>query len=232
MPISRDLQKLVGRSNPYMARVRGGKRTVGQRENDLVFITDRYVKGYTIKQIKDEINTAREGRYQLSYEQVYKDIQNIHARWIDSYLVNFDQAKAKELAHIDAVEQEYWAAWRRSQEKIEEVESESIKDQQGKAESGGYQRTRVKKKEIKRDGSEAYLKGVQWCIEQRCKIMGLLQSTQNINVNWRKEAEANGIDPDGVTNELIEQFLSAAKTKVVGNGGAGSLGEGAEDTEE
>lgn len=166
----------------------------------------------------------------MSFSSVVADINTIHQRWIHSYLVDFDQAKAKELAHINALEVEYWSAWKKSQAKLEEMYSEQIKDVQGASDeklSPHYQRTRVKKIEKSRDGNAAYLQGIQWCIEQRCKILGLNQFTQNINVNWRKQAEEAGIDPDGAVNDLVQQFLEAAS--VGRSDGAGGVGKGTED---
>ena len=230
----KDLSVLVSR-DPFTTKRKGKKRTVQQHEVDMVFIAELYLKGFTHRQIVDELNSARVGLYSLSYTQIKADIGQLHSRWISSYLVNFDQAKARELAHIDKLEQEYWTAWSKSQLKIEETESEQIKDQQGvqRGNMPSYARTRVKKKEINRDGDSRFLLGVQWCIEQRCKIFGLTVVTmnQNINVNWRKEAEAQGVDPDGVQNELVEQFLSAAKTGLARSGNAGSMGESPKDTQ-
>jgi hypothetical protein len=214
--------------DPFLMREHQHVRSTGQHEADLLFLAERYAKGWTIQAMTDELNSARILEYQLSYSTVKEDIEKIHKRWIVSYLVDFNQAKANELAHIDSLEQEYWNAWRNSQRKLEEVESEKTEDKQGNQRISlpNYSRSRVKKTEKSRDGNVDFLKGVQWCIEQRCKILGITMnvSTQNINVSWRKEAEASGVDPEGALNELVEQFVTAAT--VGGEGGRGSLEQG------
>jgi ribosomal protein L32E len=232
-PRRKSLARLVNGRDPFTvtSTVSHGKRTFKQRERDLEYTAEKYLKGWTAQQICDDLNNERHGEYEMSLQMVRGDIDLIHERWIASYLVDFDEAKSRELAHIDLLEQEYWSAWRKSQDKIEEIESEKIEDHNSvvKHDRPSYSRTRVKKLEKLRDGNVDYLRGIQWCIEQRCKIMGLSMSvsTQNINVNWRKQAEAQGIDPDGAMNELVEQFIEAAT--VGRESGGGSVGEGAED---
>ena len=222
------------KDDPYIVKESpSAKRTIQQHEEDLVFIAERYLKGLTVEQITGELNDARLGSYSLSKWTISVDIDIIHKRWITSYLVDFDKAKARELAHIDMLELEYWNAWRTSQKKIEEIESEKIEDKQGgqRVTLPSYERTRVKKIEKMRDGNNEFLRGIQWCIDQRCKILGLTMniSQSTINVNWRKEAEASGVDPDGALNDLIEQFVTAAT--VGGESGGRSLGSGTEDNQ-
>ena len=198
-------------------------RTVAERERDLALAAELYLKGKTYKEIAAEINAvnAQNGsKYRLTDRNINADIRTIHSRWTQSYLVDFDSAKAKELAHIDKLEQQYWNAWERSILSEEEVYTEQIKDLQGKVlnslvpnvKGSGHQynRNRVAKKVKNRDGNPSFLQGVQWCIEQRCKILGISQSIQNINVNWKKEAQAAGVDPDAVVDDLAQQFVAAA----------------------
>ena len=228
----RNLNTLLDGKNPFEAKKNGGKRTIAQHEEDLVFISERYLTGMTQTKIMHELNAARKGQYELSDSQIYVDVDTLHKRWIVAYLDNFDELKAKELAHIDRLEREYWEAWEQSKNKIEEVESESIQDKQGSNRNAepSYARTRVKKKETNRDGNDRFLAGVQWCIEQRCKIFGfnIAVSTKNINVNWREEAQQAGVDPDGAVNDLVKQFVQAAS--VGREDGPGGVGEGAKDS--
>jgi hypothetical protein len=65
---------------------------------------------------------------------------------------------AVELAKIDHLEREYWAAWRDSKEPGEITSARP---------------GRVTVKRVSRDGNPTFLDGVAWCIEQRCKIFGL-----------------------------------------------------------
>lgn len=226
--LMRDLEPMV-RERPFLTARNGKKRTVAQHENDLTFIADRYVRGATVPEMVKELNENR--TYQLTPDMIYYDLKVIHTRWVHSYLLDFNEVKAKELAHIDALEREYWIAWKNSLEPSEIIDTEKIDDSHGNSRGTAvpsYSRTKIKKRQKGSYGNPDFLTGIQWCIEQRCKIMGLLISTQNINVSWRKQAEEQGIDPEGIVDELVKQFVSAASStgQVDGTGDPRSLGSG------
>lgn len=198
------------------------RRTPAQRDIDLVYIANRYLQGWPAMEIAAELAKMRP--YNITPRQISYDIETLHKRWRKSQLVDYDAAKAKELAHLDELEKEYWIAWQNSLKKEEIVQSETIQDGSSFRGTDGpvKKRNRARKTERSSYGEAAYLQGVQWCIEQRCKILGLSSTTQNINVSWRKQAEQAGVDPDGVVDELVKQFVAAAR--VDGSGGSGSMG--------
>jgi len=74
-----------------------------------------------------------------------------------------DEAKARELAKVDRLEREYWTAWGRSCKDAETLRQEG----------SGEKPSRVVKIKRPRNGDPAFLRGVQWCIERRCKIIGV-----------------------------------------------------------
>lgn len=133
----------------------GPKRTPTQRENDLQRIAALYLRGKRQADIAQELGIAQQ---QVSY-----DLKEIHKRWRESTLIDINEAKQRELARIDELEIEYWDAWRRSCE-------EKTKTRTEKAATGAT------KASVEKDtmlGNPAYLAGVQWCIERRCKIFGI-----------------------------------------------------------
>src|SRR5262249_10831066 len=44
------------------------------------------------------------------------DLKALRIEWVQAALMDFNAAKARELAHIDPVEVEYWQGWQRSQQ--------------------------------------------------------------------------------------------------------------------
>ena len=64
-------------------------------------------------------------------------------------------------------------------------------------------------------GDPRYLQGIQWCIQERCKILGLYAPvTSNVNIkNWRDEASDMGIDPDALMSELVSKYVDANEVK-------------------
>ncbi len=91
-----------------------------------------------------QVNIAAE--IGVSQQQISYDLKIIRQQWLDSALRDFDEARSRELAKIDNLEITYWQAWQR-------VEGQ----------------TRVGPQL----GDLRFLQGVQWCIDRRCKLLGL-----------------------------------------------------------
>ena len=136
------------------------KRTKFQREADLQKIAGLYLTGKTQDAIAQELGVTQQ---QISY-----DLKTIQERWRKSALVDLNEAKQRELERIDVLEREYWQAWEAS--KGEQSRSTASK-------TGDVSRAQVVKYESA--GDPRFLAGVQWCVEQRCKILGLLAPAKN-----------------------------------------------------
>ena len=81
-------------------------RTQLERERDLDSLATHYLHGKT--------HTELASLFGVSRQQITYDLRTLQQRWLASSLVNFDAAKAKELARIDALERTYYEAWERS----------------------------------------------------------------------------------------------------------------------
>lgn len=156
-----------------MARPR---RTKGQRRRDLVFVSELYLRGETQAEIARQVSERfYPGEKPLTQQQIHYDIQVLHKEWLAAQLLNVDEAKARELARVDKIEREAWTAWERSQEEAQTV---TIKTRRG----GTGQAPTVERhdKVEGRVGDPSFLRTVQWCVEQRCKILGLAR--ENVDV--------------------------------------------------
>jgi hypothetical protein len=131
------------------------KRTKFQRESHLEAVTEMYLRGKFQSEIAAALN--------ISQPQVSYDVWIIQKRWRESSLVNWDEARAKELERIDSLEREYWAAWEASK-------TERTKKRQRKGATGAIDASIETEQ---RDGNPAFLAGVIACIDRRCKILGL-----------------------------------------------------------
>lgn len=149
------------------------KRTPFQRERDLDRISSMYLQGYTQQAIADVIG--------VSQPAIYRDLEEVRKRWREASVVSIAEAKARELERIDVLESTYWDAWRRSTD--ERTKTRTTANEAG--------RTALVEKESL-IGDKRYLEGVQWCIEQRCKILGILAPAKQ---------EIGG--PDGAATILI-----------------------------
>ncbi len=152
------------------------KRTNIQRERDLVIVADLYLKGHTQQYIADEVSEEYD-RFSLTRQQIGYDVKKLIKRWQKSQLVDVDQAKIGELAKINHLERTYWDAWDRSCKDAETVTQKTkgvVQRRQG--EDGAFVAERpaeATKTSKGQAGDPRFLTGIQWCIEQRCKILGV-----------------------------------------------------------
>jgi hypothetical protein len=147
----------------------GKRRSSSQIARDRRRVADLYLKGWIQADIAEEI--------EMSQSTVSRDIAAIQTAWLESALVDFNEAKAQELVKIDRLEREYWGAWDRSCEDAEMLTQKTKgKVQQRKGERGEFiaeQPAEATKTTKGQAGDPRFLAGVQWCIERRCKILGI-----------------------------------------------------------
>jgi len=128
-------------------------------------------------EIAEQLNDREGITYTLTQQMVSYDLTALQAQWLKAALMDLDEAKAQELARINRLELEYWAAWERSCENAEiETKKAKGKVQQYQDEQGRFvaeQPAEVTKQSKGQAGDPRFLQGVQWCIERRCKILGI-----------------------------------------------------------
>jgi len=172
------------------------RRSVIEKQAHQADIARLILLGYDQKQIADELR--------LTPAMVSRDASEIEDRWRTSALIDFDQARARELARIEMIEREAWDAW-----------DASKKDAETRTQSGGEglpARAQITKST--RNALKAYLDAVIWCSEQRCKILGLYKTPGEVTVNITllnqvvTSLQAIGADPEAVLRELMQDALA------------------------
>ncbi len=111
--------------------------------------------GHEVQSIASRLGATR--------QTIARDLEVIRGEWLASAGENLDTLKARELARLDSLEREYWAAWDRSVA----AHNHSPDDPQEEPES----RRRAAPKDPV--GDPRFLDGVEWCIDRRCKLLGL-----------------------------------------------------------
>jgi len=143
-------------------------RQPSEIDRDRKLIAAYYLKGKSQVEIAELVD--------IDQSTVSRDLSYIRQQWRKDSLFDFNEAKGKELAEVDLLELTYWEAWERS---LEEFKSKSIKQKGSKIEKTGQDEvTRITpveaiQKSEDRNGDPRFLQGVQWCIERRCKILGI-----------------------------------------------------------
>lgn len=179
------------------------KRTKAQREADMEAIARMYLTGKTQRYIAKIIG--------VSQPMIKREIDRLRKRWRDSADTCFDDAQADQLARIDNLESTYWEAWEESREKKSKIVTE-------KAGSGeGARRAKVQTTEEERDGNPKFLEGVQWCIAERSKVLGVNAPTKLSSTSPDGKEQGpplmfwipdNGRDP-GIERPKPEDFSGA-----------------------
>lgn len=187
---------------PYVSAEHRYKRSPAERERDLVIVARLYLRSYTQQEIADYIGNRRP--YKLTQQQISHDLREIRGLWLNSALQDFDAHKSKELARLDELERQYWSGWKRSLEDQETNEKLSVEDVNvgvGGQVASGYRRHKSSTKRTTRDGSAAFLQGIERCIELRCRILGMFEPEKFAIVDWRSQAKKVGLE-----NEAMVQF--------------------------
>lgn len=169
-------------------------------------VANLYLAGKPMHQIAVLIGVS-------SPQTVCNDLAAIREEWSKSALVDFNAARAKELAKIDRLEEVAWEAWERS---CLDAESKTIerdivqaypKTKDGKTDYSGKPKpvvTGINEKLTKKGqvGDDRFLARVAWCIEMRVKLLCLIKEEKQapvvVNINFDDLAERSPVmDPIG-----------------------------------
>jgi hypothetical protein len=160
-----------------------------ERERDLRETAALYLRGLTHYEIAQRLNVCR--------QQIGYDLKVLLRRWQQSALADFDAKKAAELARVDELERTYWEAWERSRQAREVTTQERTQEGEGQADEG---RRKAGVRKEPRDGNPEFLRGVERCVELRCKIIGafaavkIAPTTPNGEEAWHaNDSEATAV---------------------------------------
>lgn len=187
-------------------------RTSEERERDKVLISRMYVRGKSQHEMLLLINAMYQGR-EISNMDIYRDLQDIRKSWLQSTLVDFNLAKARELARLDEAEREAWEAWDRSKSKHVRIEYD-VEDNQvpfSHEKIASVHQSRKHKIIEATVGDIKYLEMVERMIKMRCDILGLFQA-KRLQIDWRAEALQSGMDEntiDAVKEKTVQTLLEA-----------------------
>jgi len=150
------------------------KRSRLQAQKDQLEIASLYLQGKTQFEIAEILSKDATRGYTLRQQTISRDLKHIEHAWRHSALIEFNTARARELAKIDNLEREYWKAWERSKTEKKHSEKEKTEGPGLSSQSEGLilkEVTRIQKWEL--IGDHRFLEGVQWCISKRCELLGL-----------------------------------------------------------
>jgi len=151
-----------------------------------------YLKGWN--------QTSIAQQFGVTQATISKDLKAIRKEWLESSIRDFDTLKEQELKRIDVLEREYWKQYEASQDAKETTSKEAI-------DIGGKKRHKVRTTSTQRDGDPRYLQGIQWCIEQRCKILGIYEASKiNVKVDDWKTAVIEDLRNGQLSPEEVREL--------------------------
>jgi hypothetical protein len=145
---------------------------------------------------------------------ICRDLRAIQAEWQRQRLDDFHQAKLRELARIDRLERQYWDAWERSCHQREQTVQEQTSAPSGDRYKAG---TRTEG----RDGNAEFLRGVERCIEMRCKILGAFAALKIAPTTPDGQEEWHASPSD--TNAVLAAAFARLGLPVSSPGHAGTI---------
>lgn len=169
------------------------KRTNAVRDKARAFVAEKYLMQWTQQEIADHLGVTQQ---QVSY-----DLKAIQKAWRESALVDMNEAKQRELERVDRLEREYWQAWEASQEDAETITK--------KAKGDGQEDKEVTLQKKGQAGDPRFLAGIQWCIERRCKLLGV-DAPNKTQLSGDKD---NPIVIDNITDEERASRITAILDK-------------------
>lgn len=93
------------------------KRNEEQREYDILFCSNLFLRGYSYREIQKALNEdlkKRDADYTISLAMVYYDLQQALIEWKRERFDNVDDYITQEIRKLDKMETEAWNAWETS----------------------------------------------------------------------------------------------------------------------
>ena len=134
-------------------------RTHKKKLSDQMRVGRLYLHGYAV----DEIASLTG----LGERMVQSEITALRKGWTQRAQLDVQTATFRELDRIDALERTAHEGWMRSLGQV------NVETKQATSASGGNVNRATVRNAGNRDGNPVFLARMAWCVEQRCKILGL-----------------------------------------------------------
>ena len=154
-------------------------------------------KSWTLNEIREEV-MKQLGLETYSLKCVYTDVQRLIKEWQEERLENTEDKITAELARIDLVIKEAWAAWEKSKEDFEKKSKKAWflpkKDKQGVKITMDVLKQLQNETHERCYGNPRYLDMILKAMEHRCKLLGLSKTTMEVSAATNGTIEIRYID--------------------------------------
>ena len=161
------------------------KRTPDQVMRDQAKIAERYLKGFKMIEIAEELK--------LSMNQIKYDLREIRKRWRQSSVRDFDAHREEQLARLDLLEARAW-------HELERSSADYWKRTVGETAQGDID----KEETGVQTGDPRYMTVILNIIERRSKLLGLDAPTKLAPTNPDGDEPYKQIAPDEIDARIHE----------------------------
>lgn len=138
---------------------------------DRAAITDMLLRNMSLRAIADELNKRNEGRYTITFNQVYYDVKKLQQEWYRESQDLIEQGIVREIKKLDKIEAECWEAWEQSKKgQRSTVIQGGFVGEDGKEIAGNV----VNRKLDSSTGDVRYLVMIERCIVRRSELLGVM----------------------------------------------------------
>jgi len=140
----------------------------------------------------------------VTQAQISKDLTVLRRLWRQSALIDIDKIKAKELAKLDRLENEYWIAWENSKRDTVRTIQKNV--------TGEYEHEESSEINTTTSGDPRYLQGILSCISKRCEIFGI-NAPFKLDTTTKGESTRpmNIIVDSSETSEVLKKIINGTK---------------------
>ena len=151
------------------------------------------IEGFTSP---SRIQQALQKKYKttVSIDTVRTDLRSVKEDWKEARLRDYDAVLARELQKIDHLESVAWEEWKRSKRRVKKGSTKDVVGENPRVEELNQWENRL--------GDARYLDQIRWCIEKRCKLLGLEDK-----IAFTRRVEISSNDLNKATNEEIHLTL-------------------------
>lgn len=188
------------------------KRTKAERERDILFCTNLFMRGYSYREISRLLNielTKQGASYELTFQMVYYDMRKVLDEWKDDQKQNISDYVAQELRKLDRMEAELWEAWEKSKKIVKKKTRRNRADDSdpddGTKRPGDYGYTETQLEET--PGDSKYFDLILRVWDKRAKLVGY-DVPEKVKI-VRDEDEEEDYDLDNVPEETLLAMADA-----------------------
>jgi hypothetical protein len=212
--------------------VAANKRTRFEVERDRALIAELYLQRHTQADIAERLG--------MTQQMVSYDLKAIERQWQEASVEDLAAIKRRLLDEIEVMEAEYWRKWRQSEGRITQSGSKVIKlppqkvadvevDSEGKPRKvtrvvPGGERAESYVRHVDQMPDMDYQRGIQWCKEQKAKLLGLYAPTKVAPTDPSGEHEYGELTDEERAARVVA-LLERARARRDGGPSAGAGGE-------